>query len=167
MQVVSLDPTAEAERQSILKEVERLKQANICPTCHNMQTNTVYPSAEDRIFYEDEFVVCMLEQYPRNPGHAIVLMKQHYEDISELPVNLSSAIFTTIQKSIHALKAVLPAEKVYLCTMCDGKRNHLHIQLIPRLEGDAIQGSRLFVKPRGLLTDYHQTVAELRVLFDD
>ena len=35
--------------------------------------------------------------------------------------------------------------------MCDGKRNHLHFQLIPRLKNDEIIGSKLFVKERGIL----------------
>jgi len=49
------------------------------------------------------------------------------------------------------------AEKVYMCTICDGKRNHLHFQLLPRLKGETI-GYINFVREEGIIMDYHETV---------
>lgn len=36
--------------------------------------------------------------------------------------------------------------------MRDGKRNHLHFQLIPR-DDNSITGSKVFVKPRGIFAE--------------
>lgn len=90
----------------------------------------------------------------------------HYEDISELPTELGAKTFKIINKCISAIKRVLHAEKVYLCTMCDGKRNHLHFQLIPRFKGDAIQGSKLFVKERLFLQSHEGIVDQMRLEFN-
>ena len=150
-------------RQKIMSKVDGLKKAGICPTCKNFKTGGIYPSIGDQVFYEDDLVICFLETYPRNPGHTIVLVKPHYEDISELPVLIATKVFKTIHAAINTLKSVLGAEKLYLCTMCDGPKNHLHFQLIPRLTGDNIQGSYLFVKDRGVLKEYGDVVKQLKV----
>ena len=131
-----------------------------------METSNVYPSAEDRVFFENEQSICMLELYPRNPGHAIVLIKPHYEDISQLPQDIGASIFALVHRTVSALKKVTNAKKVYLYTMCDGQRNHLHFQLLPRLPGDSIRGSRLFVKERSVLTDYADDITGLRTVMD-
>ena len=106
-------------------------------------------------------MVCFLEQYPRNPGHTIILVKPHYEDISELPVKEGTEVFQAVLSVTRALKEAVGAEKVYVCTMCDGGRNHFHFQLIPRMPGDSIQGSRLFVKERNFLSNYVEDVQRL------
>ncbi|MCI0713855.1 MAG: HIT family protein [Chloroflexi bacterium] len=160
MNLQPMDEQTREVRARLMKQVTTMQEAGECPTCHG----SVYPPAMNRVIYEDEIVLCLLETYPRNPGHTIVMVKAHYNDISELPPEVAASVFSTIQRAIHALKTHLRAEKVYLCTMCDGKRNHLHFQLIPRLPGDEIRGSRLFVKERQLLTDYNDDVLALRRL---
>ncbi len=42
-----------------------------------------------------------------------------------------------------------------MCTICDGKRNHLHFQLFPRLKGETI-GYHNFTKEEGILMDYKE-----------
>lgn len=160
MQLQPMDEQRLEDRRQLMKRVTSMQEAGECPTCHG----GIYPPAIDRVIYEDDMVLCLLETYPRNPGHTIVMVKNHYDDISELPPDAAAHVFPVIHRAIHALKTYLGAEKVYMCTMCDGKRNHLHFQLIPRLPGDEIRGSRLFVKTRQLLTDYAKDVEVLRQL---
>jgi len=150
-------------RQRMSRSAEELKNAGVCPTCRHFETGGVYPHADARTFYEDETIVCMLEAFPRARGHAILLVKPHYEDVSELPLPVAMQLLPVVHAAIQALKSVLAAEKVYLCSMCDGKRNHFHLQLIPRLSGDNMMGSKRFVKPRGVLDgDYRNTVSQLQ-----
>ena len=164
MNVDELSPLEMRRRSEIGESVRALQKAGVCPTCRNLEHDDVYPAADDRVFYEDDVLICLLEAYPRNPGHAIVLLKAHYEDISFLPNEMVGRVYGTIHAAISALKEVTGADKVYLCTMCDGARNHLHYQLIPRLPGDDLTGSRVFVKPRGRLCNHEDAVAVLRVL---
>jgi histidine triad (HIT) family protein len=162
MRLIPLDSEKKAERQTITQRADKLKAQGICPTCRDMQHGDVYPAAADRVFYEDDIVRCMLEAWPRNPGHTIVLVKPHFEDLSEMSSGLGAKVLPIIQVVTASLKEVLGAEKVYLCTMCDGRRNHLHFQLIPRMPGDTITGSKLFVKDRSYLDDYVDVVQQLK-----
>lgn len=150
-----------AARAAIVARAAALGEAGTCPTCRNLETGEVYPPAADRTFFEDDLAWCFLEAYPRNPGHTIVLVKPHYEDIAEAPPEVLQQLAPVLQAATAALKDALGAEKIYLCTMCDGKRNHLHLQLIPRLPGD-VTGSRLFVDERGVLADCADVVEPLR-----
>jgi len=162
MRLSPLDSERKAERQAIAQRAEELKDHDICPTCRHMQHGDVYLPAEDRAFYEDDIVRCMLEIWPRNPGHTIVFLKPHFENLSELPPALVAKVLPVIQEVTMSLKEVLGTEKVYLCTMCDGRRNHLHFQLIPRLPGDTISGSKLLVKDRNYLEDYTDIAQRLK-----
>ena len=161
MNVQELSKGDIAQRKELMQSLNSLKDSGICPTCKNFETHDIFPSIEHLTFYEDDLVACFLEIYPRNPGHSIVLIKPHYEDVSELPPDVGSAVYKIIHSTIACLKTVLGPEKVYLCTMCDGKRNHLHFQLIPRYKGDVIQGSKLFVKNRLLLQEPEDVVEHL------
>ncbi len=144
------------------KKVKEIQKQNLCPTCYNMQYGGIYEDATERRLYEDDVVDCMLEGYPRNEGHTIVLMKNHYEDISELPEDVGAHVMEIIVKLTQVLKETLDAEKVYVCTMCDGGRNHLHFQLIPRLKTDTLIGSKVFVKPRGVLVIDKEKIEKIR-----
>lgn len=146
-----MDERSKKIKNEANKKLKEIQEKNICPTCYNMKYGGIYPDFSDRILYEDNKIVCFLEQYPRNPGHTIILVKNHYEDISEMPEDIGIDVIKISKIIINALKKTINAEKVYLCTMCDGKRNHLHFQLIPRLRGDTVIGSKLFVKQRGIL----------------
>jgi histidine triad (HIT) family protein len=161
MRLTSLGNERKVERLALARRVEELKAQGICPTCQDLQHGDIYPPGADRVFYEDDAVCCLLELWPRNPGHTIILLKPHFEDISQMPLAFGARVLPVLHATIGALKEVLGAEKVYLCTMCDGRRNHLHLQLIPRLPGDAITGSQLFVKDRAYLEDYADTVRHL------
>jgi diadenosine tetraphosphate (Ap4A) HIT family hydrolase len=151
-----------ARRDEIVLKAEHLKQAGICPTCRDFEASDVYPDRAGRTFYEDETFLCMLETYPRTPGHSIILVKPHYEDLGELPLAVSLRMPPVVHCAVRALRDVLRAEKVYACTMCDGERNHFHLQLLCRLAGETTRGSRLFVKERGVLCDASEVIDRLR-----
>lgn len=143
------------------KKVKEIQNQDLCPSCYNMKNGGIYKENKSRMLYEDSLIECFLEEYPRTSGHTIILVKQHYEDISEMPLFIGTQVIETSRAVIHAIKEILGAKKVYMCTMCDGGRNHLHFQLIPRFEGD-ITGSKLFTKERGIYVEDFNTVIDLR-----
>ena len=142
-------------------KVKEIQKQDLCPTCYNMEFGGIYESYENRLLYEDEIVVCFLEKYPRSPGHTIIIVKEHFEDISEMSEDAGAHVMKIVKVLVNALKKVLDAEKVYMCTMCDGGRNHLHFQLIPR-DKNSIIGSNVFVKERGVCIEDKETVELLR-----
>ena len=108
--------------------MHKIKNRDLCPSCYNQEFGGLYADYTDRVIYENEKVICFLEEYPRTPGHTIILAKEHYEDISEMPIEVGTAVMEAATHVISKIKEVLGAEKVYMCTMCDDGRNHLHFQ---------------------------------------
>lgn len=150
---------SEEENSALMKRREVIKDyqnKGICFSCQNFITGDIFPD-EGLIFYEDEKVRCQFEKYPRATGHTIIVSRDHYEDISEMPLDLGTHILKVSDAIIKLHKEIIGAEKVYMCTICDGKRNHLHFQLLPRLKGETI-GYRNFVREEGIIMDYHDTV---------
>lgn len=141
-------------------QINELQEQDICFGCYNFEHGDIFPD-EGLIFYEDSLVRCQFEKYPRATGQTIIVSKAHYEDISEMPLDLGTYILKVSNEIIKLLKETIGAKKVYMCTICDGKRNHLHFQLLPRLEGDPI-GYENFVREEGLLMDYHETAKFFR-----
>lgn len=127
--------------------IEELRLRGICPTCYNLKYGGVYPDFGNKLLYEDDLLVCFLESKPRSKGHTIILVKEHYQDMSYLPDDICSKVYLFAKKMMNILKETLIVERVYLCTMCDGEPNHFHIQLIPRHPNTKI-GSTNFVRER-------------------
>ena len=153
MKIIPLNEDRLAERTTLFQRVDELKEAGSCPTCYHNRVEPIYPANTDRVFHEDELVQCFLELYPRNPGHTIVLVKPHFDDFSLLSPEHGCKLMPLLSRVAAVLQEVLDAEKVYMNTMCDGRINHLHYQLIPRFSGDEMRGSELFVKMRDYLLE--------------
>ncbi|HOZ54277.1 MAG TPA: HIT family protein [Bacilli bacterium] len=128
-------------------DIEGLRSKGICPTCYNFKYGGVYPNLGNKLLYEDEFLMCFFESKPRAKGHIIILIKEHYQDMSFLPDDVCAKAYIFAKKMMNVLKEALDVERVYLCTMCDGEPNHFHIQLIPRYPESKI-GSTNFVNER-------------------
>lgn len=137
-------------------KIKELQEQGICFGCYNFETQDIFPG-EGLIIYEDDKVRCQFEKFPRATGQTTIVAKDHYEDISEMPLELGTHILKISNAIIKLHKEIIGAEKVYMCTLCDGKRNHLHFSLFPRLKGETI-GFKNFVKEDGILMDYHEIV---------
>ncbi len=145
------------ERAELSERINALRAQGQCPTCYDLETGALFRN-EEGLLYEDEQFKVVLERYPRMRGHTIIIYKPHREDIFELRDDESSDVMRMCLRVIHALKTGLGAEKVYLNTMYDGPRNHLHLQLFPRYAGEET-GSKRFVLPRRRIEDAAQTAA--------
>ncbi len=139
-------------RRNVIRDYQ---EKGICFSCQNFISGDIFPD-NGLVIYEDELVRCLFEKYPKATGQTIIVSKHHYEDISEMPIDLGTHILKLSDAIIKLYKKILDAEKVYICTICDGKRNHLHFQLLPRLKGETI-GYQNFAREEGVLIDYQET----------
>lgn len=134
------------EREKIT--AAQLTDRGICPTCWSRaHGNSLFPRRDEQLLYENELFECALIDAPRAPGHAVIVSRAHFRDMTEIPDELCREVFMFAGKAMRAIREVYGAESVYLCTMCDGPMNHFHVQLIPRYAREA-RGSRNFVKER-------------------
>ncbi len=143
---------------------KELTDRGICPTCYDREhDHAVFGDNQDKMLYEDELFECFLVGNPRAPGHTIISTKTHYKDMTEASDEIIRPLFVLARQCMIFLKEVYKSESVYLCTMCDGPMNHLHIQLIPRYDHEE-RGSRNFVKERRPYEPDPGKIARLRAL---
>lgn len=112
--------------------------------------NGEIPSAT---IYEDEDFRVFLDLGPATKGHALIVPKQHYGNLIELPAELAGKAMILAKKIVTAMMTALPCDG-YNVVQNNGEAagqtvHHFHIHLIPRYQGD---GAGVTWKP-GELTD--------------
>lgn len=91
--------------------------------------------------YEDELCKVFLDIQPVTPGHLLVVPKQHYVGLSDLPEDLGGHLFQVGHKMAAVLrKSLVPCEGINLF-LADGAFAfqtvfHVHLHVIPRTPDD-------------------------------
>lgn len=102
--------------------------------------NGVIPSAT---LYEDENFKVILDLGPASKGHALILPKEHYANIYELPEEVTAQAFTLAKKMAAKMTSVLNCDGFNIVqnngTAAGQTVFHFHIHLIPRYEGDQVE----------------------------
>ena len=90
------------------------------------------------LVYEDDILLAFLDYDPINEGHVLVVPKQHYLDIDELPCEILSHLINVSKKIVCALKETYHPEG-YSIMQNGGDFNdigHFHLHIFPRYKGD-------------------------------
>lgn len=136
------------DKELIKLSIKELMELGVCPTCLNRRTGgAIYGNDRYSKLYSDSDIEIQLVHNPRSKGHMAIISKEHYRNMLEAPDELNEKIIRYAKYLMNLLVEVYGCETVYLCTMCDGKINHYHVQLIPRYQDEEI-GSKNFVKNR-------------------
>jgi histidine triad (HIT) family protein len=90
--------------------------------------------------YEDEHVFAFLDINPINPGHTLVIPKNPYENIFEIPDEVLEKMIVIAKQIAIKQKEVLNADGINI-GMNNGKDAgqevfHAHIHVIPRYKDD-------------------------------
>jgi histidine triad (HIT) family protein len=90
--------------------------------------------------YEDEDFRVILDLGPATKGHALILPKQHFADITQMPEELTAKAFVLAKKIVTFMKGALPSDG-YNIVQNNGEAAgqtvfHFHIHLIPRYTND-------------------------------
>jgi diadenosine tetraphosphate (Ap4A) HIT family hydrolase len=103
---------------------------NNCPFCNLPQ---------DRIQFENEHWVGVYDAYPVNPGHMLLITKEHLPDCSQLTYEQWSSLYYAIQLARQELVEHFPNGWNIGINEgeCAGQTiNHVHFHVIPRYHGD-------------------------------
>ena len=91
------------------------------------------------IVYEDENFLAFLDINPVRKGHLLLIPKDHYPWMQDLPDALLSESFILVKKLMVALKQALSADYIQVSVV--GKDvPHFHIHLMPRNFDDGLHG---------------------------
>ncbi len=88
--------------------------------------------------YEDESVMAFMDMDPINEGHILLVPKEHYLDVDEIPDETLSRLMIVSKKIVSALKAVYKPDG-YSIMQNGGAFNdvgHYHMHIFPRYNGD-------------------------------
>jgi histidine triad (HIT) family protein len=97
---------------------------------------------ESYIVFEDEVSLAFLDHRPLFPGHCLLVPKDHYETVVDLPANLIAPLFNNVQLLAHAVEKGLMAEGSFVAINNRVSQSvpHLHIHVVPRRRRDGLRG---------------------------
>ncbi len=94
--------------------------------------------------YEDSEHIAFLDINPRNPGHALVMPKKHYETILEMPDHEVAEIFKVVKKIAVAVKRGMGADGISISQSNERAAGqvipHVHFHVIPRFLSEGPPG---------------------------
>lgn len=93
---------------------------------------------ESNIVYESNNIIAFLDIDPINEGHILIVPKEHYLDIEELPADILNEIMELSQRIVRALKETYKPDG-YSIMQNGGKFNeigHFHLHIFPRYIND-------------------------------
>ena len=101
-----------------------------------------------RTIYENDLFRVILDNGPATDGHALVLPKDHYANLFEIPADTAAEAMKTAQTVAAMLKEKLYADGLNL-VQNNGETagqtvHHFHMHIIPRYKGD---GQNILWKP--------------------
>jgi histidine triad (HIT) family protein len=86
--------------------------------------------------YEDEWVIALLDIHPVNRGHTLVIPKQHFENVFDIPEDLMIHIYRIAKKVAEAQKRALNPDGIGIAQNNGAAAGqvifHFHTHIIPK-----------------------------------
>jgi ATP adenylyltransferase len=140
-----------------------------CLLCEVVKKNPTIPAWE---IFRDQKTLVMLNAYPFNTGHLMIVPQAHYEQYEDVPSELLLHLNQMVQRCILLLRRTY-APRGFNIGLNQGNWGgasiaHLHIHIVPRYGVDmnfmeVIGGTRVVVEP---LIDTLQTLQEHTTILD-
>lgn len=104
------------------------------------------------IVFEDEISKAFLDHRPLFPGHCLLVPKEHFETLTDLPAELVGPFFQNAQLLAHAVEVAVEAEGSFVAMNNRVSQSvpHLHVHVVPRRRKDGLKG---FFWPRNKYVD--------------
>jgi histidine triad (HIT) family protein len=118
-----------------------------CPFCE-----LAAGGGESAIVFEDGLSIGFLDNRPLFPGHTLLIPREHFETLVDLPAELVGPFFGNVQRLSRAVEAAMGAEGSFIAINNRVSQSvpHLHAHIVPRRKGDGLRG---FFWPRGKYKD--------------
>jgi histidine triad (HIT) family protein len=90
------------------------------------------------VVYEDDDTISFMELNPSAPGHVMVILKKHGNNILEYSQNELGKLMSSVQKVAKKIEKALEPDSISIGINHKERRGvpHLHVHLIPRWEND-------------------------------
>jgi histidine triad (HIT) family protein len=110
------------------------------PNCRFCQIIAGDESAQ--VVFEDERTIAFLDNRPLFPGHSLLVPREHYETLSDLPDELVAPLFANARLLSVAIPKAMrkPGSFVALNNVVSQSVPHLHVHVVPRKPKDGLRG---------------------------
>jgi histidine triad (HIT) family protein len=93
--------------------------------------------------FEDDNLVAILDINPITPGHTLIIPKQHFETLLDIPDDLLERLIKKMKEIIPAILKITNSEGFNLLQnnkRCSGQAiPHAHFHIIPRHTNDGVR----------------------------
>lgn len=108
-----------------------------------------------KIIDETNKTLAFMDAFPLTKGHSLVIPKNHYEKMQEIPPEENAELFETVRKVLSKIDKLTNSTLVALHNGKDSGQEipHVHIHLIPRSKEDSAGPVHSMFKNRPKLSD--------------
>jgi histidine triad (HIT) family protein len=92
--------------------------------------------------FESDTLVAFLDHRPLMPGHVLVVPRQHYAVLADLPPSEVGPLFVAVQRLASAVETAMKADGSFVAINIKISQSvpHLHVHVVPRRKGDGLFG---------------------------
>lgn len=94
------------------------------------------------IVFADDISIAFLDHRPLFPGHCLLVPKEHYETLTDLPAELIGPFFKNVQLLARAVELAMEAEGSFVAmnNRISQSVPHFHVHIVPRRKKDGLKG---------------------------
>ena len=94
------------------------------------------------VVFEDRISIAFLDHRPLFPGHCLLIPKDHFETLGDLPADLVGPLFENVQLLTRAVELALEAEGSFVAMNNRVSQSvpHFHVHIVPRRKKDGLKG---------------------------
>jgi histidine triad (HIT) family protein len=94
------------------------------------------------VVFKDDISIAFLDHRPLFPGHCLLIPKNHFETLNDLPPELVGPFFKNVQLLARAIELALEAEGSFVAmnNRISQSVPHVHVHIVPRRKKDGLKG---------------------------
>lgn len=126
-------------RSEYIESFQKPKQEGTCIFCDVQSENC--DDENSLLVYKGKEVFILMNRYPYNNGHLLIIPYRHIASIAEMNENERLETFFLLEKSVEALEKTMFAQGYNIGTNLGkvagaGIDDHIHFHVVPRWNGD-------------------------------
>jgi histidine triad (HIT) family protein len=118
-----------------MKQAFRGETKSHCTFC-----DLIHGAAEVSVCHEDSDAIAFMDIQPVNNGHVLVVPRQHYESLSDVPEEIGMHLFKVTMRLANAVRKVAGTDDLNIVVNSGAAAGqdepHYHVHIIPRRHGD-------------------------------
>lgn len=116
-----------------------------------------------RIVFEDAISLAFLDHRPLFPGHCLLVTKEHYVSLYDLPSDLIGPLFLNGQMLAQTVQRAMEADGTFVAVnnIVSQSVPHFHLHIVPRRRGDGLRG---FFWPRHKATEEELAAVQAKLV---